>query len=208
MADFPRCRVASWADIDGWADRLGAAIVAADRTPDTIVGLTRGGWVGARLLADRLGVRRLLALRAQHWGVTATPDGTASIPEAMAGDIAGEAVLVVDDITDTGESLALAASHVAERQPSRLETATFLHITHSTYRPTYVAEEIPRESWVWVVFPWNYWEDLATLGRRAVAEAGSADAGARLLRERTGWATTVDEIERALRIARAPRAPG
>ncbi len=206
MADFPRCRIASWADVTGWADRLSALIEKAGRKPQTIVGLTRGGWVPSRLLADRLGVKRLLALRAQHWGVTATPSGRAELTEAMAGEVRGESVLVVDDITDTGESLELATRHVAERAPARLESATCLHIAHSKFRPTYFAEEIPRDAWVWVVFPWNYWEDLRTLGGRAMDETNDLDAARRLLKERTGWSPPGEDLTRALG-SRGPPGP-
>ncbi len=198
MADFPRCRIASWADVMRWADGVANRVRAAGHPPQTIVGLTRGGWVPSRLLADRLGVKRLLALRAQHWGVTATPSGRAELAEEMAGTVRGEAVLVVDDITDTGESLDLAVRHVAEREPARLESATFLHIAHSKFRPTYFAEEIPRDAWVWVVFPWNFWEDLATLGGRALDEAGTLDGALGLLKERTGWAASAGDLRGAL----------
>ena len=198
MAEFPRCRLATWADIDRWADRLAELIGAAGRRPETIVGLTRGGWVPSRLLADRLGVKRLVAVRAQHWGVTATPTGRAELTEGLRAGVADEAVLVVDDITDTGESLELATRHVAEQRPKRVESATFLHITHATFRPTYVAEEIDRAAWVWVVFPWNYWEDLTTLGRRAADATTSPTEAQRLLAERTGWSPPLDDLVRVL----------
>ncbi|MCI4336077.1 MAG: phosphoribosyltransferase [Thermoplasmata archaeon] len=203
-AEFPRCRLTTWAEVDGWADRLAGQIRAADRSPQTIVGLTRGGWVPSRVLADRLGVKRLVALRAQHWGVTATPTGRAELTETLSGRIRGERALVVDDITDTGESLALATTHVAEAGAARVESATFLHISHSKFRPTYFAEGIPREAWVWVVFPWNFWEDLATLGRRARDEAGGDEAGRRLLGEKTGWLPSAVDFQRALELT----APG
>lgn len=204
MAQYPRCRVASWADIDRWADAIAAQVDRAGRRPQTIVGLTRGGWVAARLLADRLAVRRLVAVRAQHWGVTATPTGSAQLTEPLSGDVAGERVLVVDDITDTGESLELAAAHIAQRRPDRLESATLLHITRAKYAPTYFGEEIPRDAWVWVVFPWNVWEDLATLGRQALDEAGSPRAARRLLTERCGWTVTEADLVRATTPPPAP----
>ncbi|MGD0587376.1 MAG: phosphoribosyltransferase [Thermoplasmata archaeon] len=196
MADLPRCRLTSWSDVDRWADRLAERVRAARAVPETIVALTRGGWVPGRLLCDRLGVHRLVSLRAQHWGVTATPDGTAKLTEGLSGPVGGQTVLVVDDITDTGESLQLAAAHIAEQHPSRLETAAFLHIEHSKFVPTYVAEEIPRDAWVWVVFPWNYWEDLASLAARA-AEHGRGVATVReTLRTRSGLEVPLADLER------------
>jgi uncharacterized protein len=196
MADLPRCRRATWTDVDRWADRLAGKVRTADAVPETIVALARGGWVPGRLLCDRLGVRRLLSLRAQHWGVTATRDGTAQLTEGLSGGVRGEKVLVVDDITDTGDSLRLANEHVAEQGPARIETAAFLHIGHSKYLPTYFAEEIPRDQWVWVVFPWNYWEDLAALAVRA-AEQGRGLATVReTLRARAGLDVPLEDLER------------
>jgi uncharacterized protein len=170
MADLPRCRRATWADIERWADSVADRVRAADRVPDTIVGLTRGGWVPGRLLCDRLGVHRLVSLRAQHWGVTATRTGAASLTEGLSGPVRGRAVLVVDDITDTGDSLALVVAHVRDRRPTSVESATLLHIGGARHVPTYFGEEIARTEWAWVVFPWNYWEDLVALSARAAPE--------------------------------------
>jgi uncharacterized protein len=196
MVDLPRCRQATWAEVDGWADRLAEQVRAAERIPATLVGLTRGGWVPARMLSDRLGVKRIVSIRAQHWGVTATPDGAASVSEGLSGPVRGERVLIVDDITDTGESLALAVEHVRAGHAAEVETATFLHIPHSKLRPTYVAEEIPRDAWVWVVFPWNYWEDLVVLAQKAAAIAPGLEAIRTTLRERCRLDVPITDLER------------
>ena len=196
MVDFPRCRVASWRDVDRWAETLADAILKAGPPPETIVGLTRGGWVPARLIADRLSVKRLVSLRAQHWGVTATPNGKASVSEGLSGPVKGQRVLVVDDITDTGESLALALEVVQQGEPAHTDTAAFLHITHSKFVPTYYAEEIPKESWVWVVFPWNYWEDVASLVARAREVSPTPEGIRKTLKERCGLALDAATVER------------
>jgi len=199
MVDLPRCRRATWAEVDGWADRLAELVRSAHHFPDTLVGLTRGGWVPARMLSDRLGVKRLVSVRAQHWGVTATPDGLASLSEGLSGPIAGENVLIVDDITDTGESLFLALEHVRAAGPARAETATFLHIPRSKIVPTYYAEEIPRDAWVWIVFPWNYWEDLGVLAQKAAQVTPGRDAIRATLRERCGLDIPRGDLDRIAR---------
>ncbi len=204
--ELPPCRRASWADVDGWAGRIAEEVDRAGAVPQTLVALTRGGWVPARLLADRLGLRRLVSLRAQHWGVTARPSGAAELTEGLSGPVRGESVLVIDDITDTGESLELATRHVRAEGARRVESAAFLHIGHSKFRPTYVAEEIARDAWVWVVFPWNYWEDLAALGARARAASGSVDGALELLRERCHLDVPRAELERALARTTTPPA--
>jgi hypoxanthine phosphoribosyltransferase len=199
MNEFPRCRRSTWADLEGWSDHLAGQIRAGGGVPETVVALTRGGWVPARMLADRLGLRRLLAVRAQHWGVTARPDGKAELTEGLAHSIQGQKVLVVDDIADTGESLRLAVDHVRAGGPTSVESATCLCIAHAKFRPTYTAEEIPSGAWVWVVFPWNFFEDLKVLGGRAMAEVGNdPDRSVRLLQERCGLSVSRSELERAL----------
>ncbi len=203
MPELPRCRRAGWPELDAWADALAERIEVADAVPQTLVALTRGGWVPARLLADRLGIRRLLALRVRHWGVTATPDGSAELTEGLREPVRGESVLVVDDITDTGESLRLAVEHVRAAGPSRLHSAALLHIARSAFVPDFFAEEIPRDGWVWVVFPWNFWEDLRALGARALEEShGDLGAAHALLAERCGLRVTLEELRRA--VAPAP----
>ncbi|HYB79131.1 MAG TPA: phosphoribosyltransferase [Thermoplasmata archaeon] len=196
MADLPRCRRTSWADVDRWADRLADKVRSASAVPETIVALTRGGWVPSRLLSDRLGVKRIVSLRAQHWGVTATPDGKAQLTEGLSGPVDGQRVLVVDDITDTGESLSLAVAHVAEQHPAWLESAACLHIAHSKFVPTYFAEEIPRAGWVWVVFPWNYWEDVAALATRALEYGRGVAVVRETLRSRCGFDVPLEDLER------------
>ena len=199
MAELPKCRRTSWADLERWSDEIAAQVRAADFQPETLVALTRGGWVPARMLADRLGLKRLLAVRAQHWGVTARPDGRAELTEGLVHSVRGQRVLVVDDITDTGESLALAVAHVRDAGASLVHSAACLHIGHSAFVPEFIGEEIPRDAWVWVIFPWNLWEDLRALGARALEAADGDPAAARSLLERqSGLVLSDDEFRRAI----------
>jgi uncharacterized protein len=204
MEELPRCRAATWTDVDRWADRLEERVRAAGPPPETLVGLTRGGWVPARLLADRLGVHRVVSLRAQHWGVTATPSGAAVLSEGLSGPVKGQRVLVVDDITDTGDSLRLAVDHVKGAGATSVESAAFLHIGHSKFVPTYYAEEIPRGAWVWVVFPWNYWEDLAALAARAAELTPGLEGIRATLREKAHLDVPLADLERLARYRGLP----
>ncbi|MEE9173704.1 MAG: phosphoribosyltransferase [Thermoplasmata archaeon] len=163
-----RCRIVTWDEIAGWASALGAKIQQSDFQPDVVVALTRGGWVAARLLCDLLGIKRLYAVKVEHWGITAQPDGKARLIQGLTTDIAGRKVLIVDDITDTGESLELATRHVGKAGPSELRSATLLHITHSKFKPDFYEVEVPQEEWTWFIFPWNLHEDLRTIIPKAL----------------------------------------
>jgi len=158
-----RCKLVSWDEISKWTAQLAKNIRAQGFHPSVIIGLTRGGWVPARLLCDHLKVKKLYAVKTEHWGVTANPDGKALLTQELNTSIEQDNVLAVDDITDTGESLTLAMAHLSIMHPRQLHSATLLHITHSKFQPDFFSVEVPKEKWTWFIFPWNLNEDLRTI---------------------------------------------
>ncbi|HOQ26703.1 MAG TPA: phosphoribosyltransferase family protein, partial [Methanomassiliicoccaceae archaeon] len=109
----------------------------------------------------------------EHWGVTANPDGKALLTQELNVSIEDEEVLVVDDITDTGESMSIAEAHLCEMRPRVLRTATLLHITRSRFKPEFYSVEVPEDQWTWFIFPWNRNEDLRTLLPKTLYEEKS-----------------------------------
>lgn len=160
-------------EIVSWTRDLAKQIRACDCKPTVVIGLTRGGWVPARLLCDLLGVKKLYAVKTEHWGVTANPDGKALLTQELNVSIEDEEVLVVDDITDTGESMSIAEAHLCEMRLRVLRTATLLHITRSRFKPEFYSVEVPEDQWTWFIFPWNRNEDLRTLLPKTLYEEKS-----------------------------------
>lgn len=154
------CEVMGWDLFEELAKKVASKIISADFHPDFIIGLARGGWVLSRMLCDYLGIKDLISLKVEHWGITATPDGEAHIKYPFNIDLSGKKVLIVDDITDTGESLKVAFEHVNSFNPKEIKTATLRHIKGSKFIPDYYGEKIP---WRWVIFPWNYTEDMCNI---------------------------------------------
>lgn len=163
MIEKFHCRLVSWRDIERWSKDIVRKVMESGYEPEIVIGLARGGLVPARLIADYLNIKDLYAVKTEHWGVTATPDGKAKLAQGLQVDIRGKKVLVVDDITDTGQSLKLAVKHIKGQKPKEIKTATLLHITHSKYVPNYYSEEVPEDNWTWFIFPWNVYEDLRNL---------------------------------------------
>jgi len=154
------CEVMSWDRFQSLAQETARKIAESGYETDFMVGLARGGWVLSRVLCDYLGVKDLVSLKVEHWGVTATPDGRARIKYPFDVDLTGRRVLVVDDITDTGESMIVAMDYVKTLNPMEVRTASLQHITGSGFTPDFYGEEI---SWRWVIFPWNYVEDMCNM---------------------------------------------
>ena len=154
------CLVMDWDMFYGLAKKVGDKINKSNYKPDVIIGLARGGWVLARVLCDFIGVKDLVSLKVEHWGVTATPDGTAKLKNEINVDLKGKKVLVVDDITDTGESMRVAIEYIKSLGPAEVRTASLQHLTCAKFKSDYVGEE---RDWIWVIFPWNFTEDMCTI---------------------------------------------
>jgi hypoxanthine phosphoribosyltransferase len=133
--------------IRGGVRRL-AERIAADygRRPLTILGVMTGSVV---LLADLI---RLLEMPLRVGVVHASSyrggarRQSLSIDAGMAPDIAGREVLIVDDIFDTGHTLAALADRLKSLAPASLRSAVLLEKLgrrETEYRPDYVAFEIP-----------------------------------------------------------------
>lgn len=159
-SDKFECEVMDWELFYDLAKQVAQKIRKSGYRPDFVVGLARGGWMLARMLCDLLGVKDLISLKVEHWGVTATPDGKARLKYPFHIDLSGRLVLVVDDITDTGESMRLATEYVEKLNPREVRTATLRHIDGSKFVPDYCGDEI---TWRWVIFPWNFTEDLCNI---------------------------------------------
>ena len=159
-ADCFECEVMDWDLFYKIAKKVAKKIKDSDFKPDFIIGLARGGWVLARILCDLIGVKDLLSLKVEHWGMTATADGKAKLKYPLKVDLDGKNVLIVDDITDTGESMRIAVEYIKSLKPSEIRTAALRHITSSKVTPDYFGEEM---DWKWVIFPWNFTEDLCNI---------------------------------------------
>ena len=160
MSEIFECELMGWPLFNSFARDVAQKIIHTGYDPDFIIGLARGGWVLSRVLCDYIGVKDLASLKVEHWGVTASKDGTAQIKYPFTIDLTGRRVLIVDDITDTGDSLRLAVNHIKRLFPDDLKTATLRYIAGGKFIPDYYADEI---TWRWVIFPWNYIEDMCNI---------------------------------------------
>jgi len=144
-----------------------AAKISKSYKPDIIIGIARGGWVPARNLCDLLDVHDLASIKIEHWGKAAMPTGKAVIKYGIEADIAGKNVLVVDDITDTGESVKAALAYIKKKNPKSLKSATLMHVSGCPVIPDFYAETV--KGWKWIIFPWNVMEDVERFTRELLS---------------------------------------
>ena len=170
LSEF-KCEVMDWSKFYSLSKAVAKKIKESGYKSDALIGLARGGWVLSRVLCDFLGVKDLLSIKVEHWGITASPDGEARVKYPLSVDLSGKRILVVDDITDTGESMRKAVEHIRSLCPQETRTATLRHIEGSKFTPDYYGEKI---GWRWVIFPWNYVEDLCNLVPKALVLKGDS----------------------------------
>jgi hypoxanthine phosphoribosyltransferase len=199
VSDKFDCEVMSWDLFYILSKKTADKIIASRFRPDFMVGLARGGWVLSRVLCDFLAVKDLVSLKVEHWGVTATPDGSAQIKYPFRIELRGKRVLIVDDITDTGESMRVAKEYVETMNPLVVKTATLRHINGGRFTPDYYGDEI---SWRWVIFPWNYYEDMCNIVPKAAADGAPIDEVKRRLKANNNLDIDETDIKRILEEAK------
>jgi hypoxanthine phosphoribosyltransferase len=111
-------------------DELAAAI-AADLPPSfTLVGLLKGSFMFVADLAralSRAGCRvRIEFMRVSSYGSGTTSSGIVSLMGDAPAGVRAEPVLLVDDIQDTGRTLAFTRQFLLERGAARVWTCTLL----------------------------------------------------------------------------------
>ncbi len=134
--------------------------------PPILIGLLCGSFVFMADLArelSRLGVEpRVDFLGVSHYGMDTDPSSGVKIQKDTELEISGQTVLVVDDILDSGQSLAVAVEHLAQRKPTWLRICAFLDKPNRRtvpVQPHYVGFEVPD---VWLI---GYGLDLGGEGR-------------------------------------------
>lgn len=151
---------------------LAAQIAIDPWQPSFLIGIGRGGLVPAVFLSHATG---LPTLSVDH--STNVHDFSLGALQRLAERTrAGETLLLVDDINDSGATIAKLRDHLAEAGavPGSVRFATLLDNIRSSQRVDYRARVIDRaETKDWFVFPWE-----------AVAPETSLEADAAAMPER------------------------
>jgi len=155
---FP-VRLLSWEEAARLAQVL-AGLVKSDsnRQPDLVIAIGRGGFVPARVVCDELLITSLTSIRLEHWGPAASRKEKALVKYPIACSVEDKDLLVIDDVSDTGDTLSAAVGYLQQLHPSRIRTGVLHHKVSSQFNPDYYAELV--RDWHWIIYPWAIHEDL------------------------------------------------
>jgi len=173
----------SWEESVHLAKKI-ARLVKEDRfTPDLVIAIGRGGYVPARVVCDSLLTTQLTSVRVEHWGPAARCGERALVRFPLFIPVAGRDLLVIDDVTDTGETLVATVEYLERQEPARIRTGVLHHKDTSRFHPDYFAE--PVHEWRWIVYPWALHEDLTGFLQRVLTPVPASLTEIRVaLRER------------------------
>ena len=160
----------TWDEVEEWSRIVSNKIYESGWRPDVIIAISRGGYVPARLICDRLVVGELVSLQVTHWPSAAQMAKEAGVKYPLECDLNHRRALIVDDIADTGDSIIIAKDHIWTKcKPDELKVATLQWLSGSSkIQPDFYAEEV--KGWVWYQYPWTRLEDIIGFFKRIVTE--------------------------------------
>jgi hypothetical protein len=176
---FP-CQLITWEEAYQLSRRLARQIKSSGFRPDLVVAIGRGGYVPARIVCDFLLHNLLTSIKVEHWDIAACKRPEAKVRFPLAVDVRGQSVLIIDDVTDTGDTLRAALDYLKELGGGEMKTGVLQHKVTSTVEPDFYADLI--KEWRWIIYPWAAHEDLVGFAEKVLSEepGSGEEIGARL----------------------------
>jgi uncharacterized protein len=153
----PAREVLSWDDFGEASRQLATEVLQSGFRPDVVIAIARGGLLLAGAISYALGTKNCGSINVEFYtGVDERlPEPVLSGPMLDAPALAGKRVLVVDDVSDSGHTLALVVAllrdSALDHNAAEVRTATLYTKPRTVLVPDYTW----RETDGWIVFPWS-----------------------------------------------------
>ncbi len=142
----------TWDGFGAASRDLAREILGDGFVPEVVVAIARGGLLPAGAIAYGLGVKNCGALNVEFYtGIGTVLDAPEVLRPALDTEyLGGRKVLLVDDVADSGRTLALAVAMLRERGADMRSVVIYT-------KPTTIIQ--PDYSWketsLWIDFPWS-----------------------------------------------------
>ena len=144
--------VLTWDEFGTATRELAQQVVDSGFQPDVVVAIARGGLIPGGTIAYALGTKGVGTMNVEFYtdiGETLT-DPRVLPPFMDTNDLPGQNVLVVDDVADSGRTLALVMA-MLERKGSIARSAVLYTKPRSIITPHYSWKNTDE----WITFPWS-----------------------------------------------------
>ena len=131
---------------------LALDVLTSGFEPEIVVAIARGGLLLAGSIAYALGIKSCGAVNAEFYtGVgTRLPEPIMMPPLLDEASIHGKRVLLVDDVSDSGRTLAMVVQ-LLEAAGADVRTVCLYSKPGTVYEPTYTWKRTDK----WINFPWS-----------------------------------------------------
>ena len=144
--------VLTWEHFGVATRELAQIVVDSGFTPDIVISIARGGMVPGGAITYALGVKLSDCINVEFYTdvETTLPDPVLLAPLLDVEAIRGQKLLVVDDVADSGRTLALVLE-LLRSFDTDARSAVLYAKPFSVVDPDYVWKRTSR----WIVFPWS-----------------------------------------------------
>jgi len=144
--------VLSWSEFGDAVREIAQKVVDSGFVPDVVVAIARGGLVPGGAVAYALGTKGVGTMNIEFYtDIGETLEDPRILPPLMdTREMSGQKVLVVDDVADSGRTLALVMDILA-RQGSDARSAVLYTKPRSIITPDYSWKDTDE----WITFPWS-----------------------------------------------------
>lgn len=150
--EAPDREILTWSGFGDATRALSRAITRDGFAPEVVVAIARGGLLPAGAIAYGLGVKSCGALNVEFYtGIGTVLEAPALLPPDLdLGYLPGKRVLLVDDVADSGRTLALAVQMLVDAG-AQVRSVCIHTKPGSIASPDYSWRETDR----WIDFPWS-----------------------------------------------------
>lgn len=149
----------TWDDMNQLAFSIAKDILQPNGTSkkiDRIVTLAKGGWPMTRSLVDFLSIKEVASMGVRFYKGINDRLQKPEIYQDLPVSVAGETVLLFDDVADTGESLRFVKEHLQNIGVKEIITATLFYKPRSEIKPDFFGAQVTG----WIVFPYDVVEAI------------------------------------------------
>jgi len=162
----------SWNQIYSLLLNLAEKIRKSNYKPDIIVGISRGGWIPARIMSDLLENSKLANITTEFYVGVAKTKHEPTITQPISLPVKDKKVLIVDDLSDTGKSLKLVNLYLKKQGTTETKIATIYYKPWSIIVPHYYEKKTKN----WIVFPWEQKETVRKVLEQTINQNENIEA--------------------------------
>jgi hypoxanthine phosphoribosyltransferase len=149
----------NWDDVICLAEKVADKIIESGFEPDIVIAISRGGFDHSRILCDELDLRDLTSFQMVYYSNINERKDVPRITMPLSADIKGLKVLLVDDVSDSGNSLEYAKKYVESFNPSEIRLASLHLKPWSSFKSDFNAEIVDD----WILYPWERRESIVQI---------------------------------------------